>query len=160
RRQAAPGHAPPGRAAARRRPRARVRLDGARALALALSCRARARQVPVAATVTRGARLRGASATLGETKGDLAEPSVTLDGGMVTIRRPIVAHPSRALRVLERVVEEQDRDALLDADRVHELVQAPDRALRRRPAVIPGEDVGEGHDKAQLASAPHHPAEP
>jgi CheR methyltransferase, SAM binding domain/CheR methyltransferase, all-alpha domain len=49
------------------------------------------------------------------------------------------------------------RHALLAADRVHELVQPPDRRLRARPAVVPRQDVGERDRQPELQAASHHP---
>ena len=95
----------------------------------------------------------------GEAKCSFPEPAVAGDRRVIAFGRPFVAHPAGALRILERVVERQDRDAFLARERVHELIQATDLGLGVRPAVVPGQDVREHDTEAQLSATLDHPAQ-
>src|SRR5687768_17293862 len=74
---------------------------------------------------------------------------------MVALDRPFLPHPPAALLVLERLVEREHGHAHLADERV----QLADGRLRPRPAVVPREDVRDGHAQAELLAAPDHRAE-
>src|SRR5207248_9363590 len=79
----------------------------------------------------------------------LAQEPVTLDGRMVAVVRPLVAHPVRSRRIDERVVEREERHAETVGDRVDQRVQPRNVVCRSTVAVRPGQDVGERDAQAK-----------
>ena len=91
-----------------------------------------------------------------QAKRDLAEPPVALDGRVVAVGRPLLAHPAGPAGILEGLVERQHEHVFRLADPGDQLVQAADRLVGVRPAVVPGQDVREHHAEPELLAAPHH----
>src|SRR5919197_697812 len=90
----------------------------------------------------------------------LCEAAVALDRRVVTVRvRPLVAHPSTAVGVLERVVEREQEHVLGACELGDQLVEATDLRLRVRPPIVPRQHVRDRDAQAQLLAAAHHRAQ-